>query len=79
MNVDIVRKILTDVLETNKVENVDIDYDLTSLGLDSLNYMKLIVLLEDHCNISIPIEKINFSNFISISAICKLIKEINNK
>jgi len=74
---EVVRKILIDVLEMDEIQSLNVDYDLTIVGLDSLNYMNLVVLLENYYNITIPIEDINFSKFKTIDDICKMIGEFS--
>ncbi len=71
-----IRKIVGEVLDVEEVQTVDIKQDLEKFGLDSVNYVKLIIALEDHYDILIPDEYLELTNIRSIYDICKLIAEV---
>lgn len=53
MNKEILKNIILENLDTSK--KVDKDTDLITIGLDSLNFAKLVAALEDQFNIEIPV------------------------
>ncbi len=76
----VVREILYKFIQNEEFKNIDIKYDLQYCGLNSLNCISLIVLLEDKFNIQFDEENIRLSKVRTIFDINKLIvdgKELN--
>ena len=70
------RNILNKVIEVSDDTNISITENLENYGLDSINYVMLIVMIEDEFNIRFPEDKINYLNFKSIADIQYMIEEI---
>ncbi len=70
------RNILNKVIEVSDDTSISITENLENYGLDSINYIMLIVMIEDEFNIRFPEDKINYLNFKSIADIQYIIEEI---
>jgi acyl carrier protein len=64
--------------ELFQIEGMDTDGNLIELGIDSLNFIRLIVELEDDLNIVIQDEDIKLDNFTSINDIIDLLQKYVN-
>lgn len=69
---ELVRKSLETILN---IDNIDENESLLDIGLDSLNTVRLVVMLEEIFDITIEIEKLVEENFRTINIIVDLIKE----
>lgn len=73
MEEEIRQSIIECVKETLDLETVDEQQPLKNIGLDSMNFIRLIVLLEEVFNIEINDEDIELDKFQSIDSIGMLI------
>ncbi len=69
--------IITNVLECEElidnIPNLDLREDL---GMDSINFVTLIVYIEDEFKIEIPIDKLEMKNFNTLENIEKIIEKL---
>ncbi len=75
---DDVRRLLCDVLQIDSVDHVKPDEDLQSVGLDSLNFIKLVIAIEDRFEVEIPEEKLGLQFIRNIHDICGLIETLTD-
>lgn len=75
---DTIRRALSDVLNINDVSNLSMQDSLEDIGLDSINFVTLIVMLEDAFDIQVPEDKLKYENFQTIKKILKVIGELIN-
>lgn len=75
---DTIRQALTDVLNINDVSSLSLQDSLEDRGLDSINFVTLIVMLENSFGIQIPEDKFEYKNFQSIEKILKIIGDLLN-
>lgn len=61
------------------LDNIDNDTSLLSIGVNSLNVIKIIILLEEDFNISFEDEDIAMKNWKDINSIISVIKRRMNK
>lgn len=76
-----IRNILARILEESCEINIDLvkdDDDLMLLGLDSMGSVRLMIELEDVFGIEIPDEKIDISNFNTITKINKFVTSVTD-
>lgn len=73
---DTIRRALSDVLNINDVSNLSMQDSLEDIGLDSINFVTLIVMLEDVFDIQISEDKLEYENFQTIEKILKVIGEL---
>lgn len=66
--------IIKEILEFNK--EIDLDESLGKIGLDSLNSVSLIVMLEDRFDIMFNDSELVFENFLTVN---KIIETVQNK
>lgn len=62
-------------LEHDKLEGINADDDLRSLGLDSLTSIELVVKLEEEYSVSIADDDLLIDNVCTINNIEKLLKK----
>lgn len=55
--------------------NVSIDADLKSIGIDSISFVKIIIEIEDFLGICIPLEKIEYIKINTARDICRIVSE----
>jgi acyl carrier protein len=67
---EVVVKSLHEIIDTT---NVNSKTNLLELGMDSMNFIRLVVQLEDEFDIEIPDEEIFLDNFSDIEKICQLV------
>lgn len=70
-----IRKVLSDIYGQNANE-IDVNESLESIGFDSLNYINLLVAIEDTFKITIPEELVNIENFFNIYNINQMLKNL---
>lgn len=70
----VIRKCLKMLLHIN-INDINNEQYLEDIGLDSLNMVRLIVMLEEKFDIVFDIENLVSSNFESINKIINIIKE----
>ncbi len=61
------------------LDNIDNNTSLRSIGVNSLNVIKIIILLEETFNISFEDEDIAMKNWKDINSIISIIKRRTNK
>jgi acyl carrier protein len=60
---------------TIPIEKLEDSDDLRDYGMDSLNCIHLIIILEEDFDILIPVEKLGIMSMLTLDSICKLINE----
>lgn len=73
-----VRHVLTEILKTDEMFNVSSQSSLEDNGLDSINFVMLIVMIEEAFDIQIPEDKLEYKNFQTIEKILDIIGELRN-
>ena len=71
-----VRMLVGRVLDINNLCAVDPKEDLQRYGMDSLNYIELLLVIEEYYHITIPEEKIGGQWFHTMYDIGRLIEEV---
>lgn len=72
---NIIRRALADVLNIENISEISQQDNLENVGLDSINFVMLIVTLEDVLDIQISENKLEYKNFQTIEKILKVIEE----
>lgn len=72
---NIIRRALADVLNIENISEILQQDNLENVGLDSINFVMLIVTLEDVLDIQISENKLEYKNFQTIEKILKVIEE----
>jgi len=62
----------------SSLDEIDDDEELLIVGIDSINLVSLILLIEDKYDISFDIEDIDMENFNTISKISQKVEEMIN-
>lgn len=77
MDVNEIFKIVKETICLTKEKNIDIDYNsnIIDIGLTSIQFIKLIIKLEEFFNIEFSEEYLSVSSFESISSIVRYIYE----
>lgn len=75
----IIRNIINQVIGVSNDIKITDTSNLEEFGLDSINYVMLIVMIEDEFNICFPEDRINYLNFKSIADIQFIVEEILNE
>lgn len=57
-------------------ESIELEDDLTQIGLDSFAFIRMVIMLEEEFDISIPDDQLSIDLFSSIEKIEKLITEL---
>lgn len=73
-----IRLTLSNVLNIADVSSISLQDSLEDIGLDSINFIMLIVMLEDAFGIQIPEDKLEYKNFQTIEKIQKSIGGLVN-
>lgn len=74
---DILKEIMSIFKETLQEEDLgelSPDMELTELGMDSVNFVQLVVLLEKHFKIEFDDMSLNFYNYKTIGDVCYYIE-----
>ncbi|MDI9216425.1 acyl carrier protein [Clostridium tertium] len=70
-----VREIIANCIETSKkIDDIRKEENLLSLGMDSLNCIKVIVSIESEFGFEFEDEDLNFENFHSVQSIVSYIE-----
>lgn len=72
-----VRGLLCEVLGLEEIGQVGADEDLQAIGFDSLNFIKLVIAIEDRYELEFPEEKLGLQFVRNIHDICSLIEEFS--
>lgn len=75
---NIIRLALAGVLNIDNISSITVKDSLEDKGLDSINFVTLIVMLEDAFDIQISEDKLEYKNFQTIEKILKVIEESVN-
>lgn len=73
-----IRAIISDVLGTElsvDINEINDDYDLSMIGVDSLNIVSLIISIEEKYNIEFDIDIIEMEDFKTINTIASTINK----
>lgn len=76
-----IREQILDVIEMilqdgNIRSAVDINDDLAYLGINSINYVKIVIELEDELDIEFEDDKIDFSQFPTFTDLCTYVEKL---
>lgn len=76
-----IREQILDVIEMilqdgNIRSAVDINDDLAYLGVNSINYVKIVIELEDELDIEFEDDKIDFSQFPTFTDLCTYVEKL---
>ena len=66
-------------LELPSTEGIEVGEDLEASGLDSLNFITLVILCEERFGVEVPMEKLGLSYIRSIRDVCQLVKELTEQ
>lgn len=58
----------------NGMSEISLDSDLLELGMDSMNFIRLVVNLEEQFDIEIKDEDITLANFSSVNSILNIVE-----
>lgn len=67
-------KIINELLENNEKITINKDESLINLGMDSIAFINLVVIIEDTFKIEIEEEELLMENFLTINSIENLLK-----
>ena len=67
-----IREIISELLEM--YENFDENENLVELGMESVKFVELILQIEEHFNIQIPDEKLNFVDMNTLKNIVAVVE-----
>lgn len=82
MNLDILKKIIktiNDILLDLELSSEQINVDLTSLGMDSIAFIHIIVALEENFDIEIPDDKLLLTEMNTVKKIYDVVFEEMNE
>jgi acyl carrier protein len=68
------QNVILELLPNVEPQNLSDDYDIFSLGLDSINAMSLIFNLQDTFEVKFETNEISFDNFQTVTKIVELIE-----
>lgn len=74
-----VRELVAKALELPSTEGIEVGEDLEASGLDSLNFITLVILCEERFGVEVPMEKLGLSYIRSIRDVCQLVKELTEQ
>ena len=66
--------IIASIIEEIDLNSINYDIDLKEIGMDSISFIRLIVILEDEFEIEIPDDYLLFENMSTINKIVNNIK-----
>jgi len=70
------KEILKQYVDSDYVDNIDLDEDMGKLGINSLRFIKLVVILENEYNIKFENEDLDFSRFRTLRDLISHIEEL---
>lgn len=69
-----IREIICELLEM--YENFDENENLVELGMESVKFVELILQIEEHFNVQIPDEKLNFVDMNTLKNIVSVVESL---
>lgn len=72
-----IREIIFNIMTNNKyLDELDIDTMLRSVGFTSINFVRLIIEIENKFNIEFPEDKLDMTQSGTIRELCKIISSL---
>jgi len=71
--------IKTTINLTEPIENISINTNLQSVGMDSISFIKIVVEIENNFDIEFPDEKLLITQAGTIKDLCEIIKSVKGK
>lgn len=78
-NLDKILEIIYSVLGCTETLDTETDKDLCQCGLDSILFIKIIILIEEFFDIDIPDDYLIISRLDTVDKIAKLVTELLNE
>lgn len=73
------REIISKIINiTEPIDDVPIDLNLQSIGMDSLTFVQLIIAIEDSFNIEIPEDRLTMLELGTIKKLCSMVSLITS-
>lgn len=69
-------EMVNQILQINGIEIADYDEDISALGISSIDFIQIVVSLEEKYSIEIPDEYLNIFNMNSISKIHEIVGQL---
>lgn len=79
MNIKEFVSVINDALDSQCITEREMDQELPDLGIDSIGFIRIIMLLEIKYDISIPDENLVYSKLNTLNAIYLLVEDLLNK
>lgn len=76
IDIDEIIKILNDKMPESKLTSKELNEDLTSVGMDSITFISIIVSLEEEFDCEIPDEKLLLSEMNTIQKIIDVLHSL---
>lgn len=76
ISINNVINLLNEVMETEKFSEMNMDKDLSKMGVDSFNYVRIIVALEEKFQIEIPDEYLTLTAMNTIEKIVNVLQNL---
>lgn len=67
---------INQILQINGIEITDYNEDISTLGISSIDFIQIVVSIEEKYSIEIPDEYLNIFNMNSISKIYDIVSQI---
>ena len=71
-----VRGIICEALEMDSPEDINYADDLSQMGMDSINYIRIIIMIEDTFNLEFSEEKLVITKTRTVNDFCEIITDI---
>jgi phosphopantetheine attachment domain protein len=80
MNISIEKliEVLSSVISDINFDEISYDEDLSVMGMDSMEFVTIVVALEEEFDCEIPDEKLLISELNTVNKIYEVIKELGN-
>ncbi len=73
---DVVKETILQVIENDEAKNhIESSDDLSSIGLNSVSFIEIVVILEKKFHIKFKNEDLDYKRFTSLEFLCKYISE----
>ncbi|WP_027338554.1 acyl carrier protein [Halonatronum saccharophilum] len=73
---DKIKEIIIENSELSNISNIKEDIDLRELGIDSINFVKVIVSIEEELEINFNINDLDYNKFPNTKALISLCKKM---